>query len=183
MHKKILVITGSARENGNSSLMADALISGAQASGHTVLRFDAGKKNILGCINCDTCFSKGDDKACSFDDVYNEVAPYILTYDTIVFCTPLYWYTFPAEVKAVIDKIYSLVVTKKVSKIQESMLLVCGEREDLPAFDGIIKSYELIAEDRKWTDLGHYIAPGVVNPGDIKKGNQLAKIKEIGRHI
>lgn len=183
MGKNILVLTGSARKNGNSSLMADAFIKGAEASGHNVFRFDAGTKAVNGCINCDTCFSKGEDKACSFDDAFNEAAPYLINYDVIVFCTPLYWYTFPSQIKAVIDKIYSLMVAGKESKIKECLLLVCGECDNERFFEGIVKSYELIAGDRKWKDLGRFIVTGVVKPGDVSVGDHLAKIEDMGHNL
>ena len=44
MGKKIVVITGSPRKNGNSFAMTDAFIQAAEAKGHTVTRFDAAMK-------------------------------------------------------------------------------------------------------------------------------------------
>lgn len=44
MSKKIVVITGSPRKNGNSFAMTEAFIKAAQAKGHTVTRFDAAFK-------------------------------------------------------------------------------------------------------------------------------------------
>ena len=49
MSKKIVVITGSPRENGNSFAMTDAFIKAAEAKGHHVTRFDAAMRNIGGC--------------------------------------------------------------------------------------------------------------------------------------
>ena len=53
MSKKIVVITGSPRKNGNSFAMTDAFIKAAEEKGHTVTRFDAammklGGKDIAG---------------------------------------------------------------------------------------------------------------------------------------
>lgn len=76
MSKKIVVITGSPRKNGNSAAMADAFIQAAEARGHAVTRFDAALKQVGGCRACETCFKTG--KACSFDDDFNVLAPAIL---------------------------------------------------------------------------------------------------------
>ena len=46
MSKTILVLTGSPRQGGNSDIMAEAFIQGAQSRGHRILRFDAGMKAI-----------------------------------------------------------------------------------------------------------------------------------------
>ena len=48
MSKKIVVITGSPRKNGNSFAMTDAFIKAAEAKGHTVTRFDAAMMNVGG---------------------------------------------------------------------------------------------------------------------------------------
>lgn len=34
--------------------------------------------------------------------------------DVIIFCTPLYWYSFPTQIKAAIDKFYSFIIGKKM---------------------------------------------------------------------
>lgn len=87
MSKKIVVITGSPRKNGNSFAMTEAFIKAAEAKGHTVTRFDAADMTIGGCHACETCYKTG--KACSFDDDFNTIAPAALDADVIVF-SPLY---------------------------------------------------------------------------------------------
>ena len=58
MSKNILVLTGSPRKNGNSDQLADAFIAGAQRAGHTTVKYTTADKNIKGCIDCKTCFSR-----------------------------------------------------------------------------------------------------------------------------
>ena len=111
MSKKIVVITGSPRKNGNSFAMTDTFIKAAEAKGYVVTRFDAALKNVGGCHACETCYKTG--KACSFDDDFNTIAPYIVEADVVVFTTPVYWYSFPAQIKGVIDKLYALCVAGK----------------------------------------------------------------------
>ena len=83
MSKKIVVLTGSARTNGNSAAMAEAFIAAARAKGHTVIRHDAALMNIGGCHGCETCYSTG--KPCTFDDDFNSIAEDLLSADGIVF--------------------------------------------------------------------------------------------------
>ena len=82
MSKKIVVITGSPRRNGNSFAMTEAFIRAAEAKGHTVTRFDAADMKLGGCNACETCYKTG--KACSFDDDFNTVAPAVLEADAVV---------------------------------------------------------------------------------------------------
>ena len=108
MSKKVVVVTGSPRKNGNSFAMTDAFIQAAQAKGHTVTRFDAAMMKIGGCHACETCYKTG--KACSFDNDFNTIAPAILEADAVVFTMPVYWYSIPAQIKGVIDRLFSFVV-------------------------------------------------------------------------
>ncbi len=174
--KNILVITGSPRKGGNSALLADAFIRGAQNAGHIVVRFDAGRKQIKGCIACNKCYSKGD--ACVFKDDFNELAPVLEMSDMVVFVTPLYWFTFPVQIKAFIDKMYALIVGERTLKGKESMLLVCAETDDMTDFEGIVRPYELMTRYLKWTDKGILLVPEVNNVGDILQTDALATAEQ-----
>ena len=161
MSKKVVVITGSPRKNGNSFAMTESFIKAAQEKGHSVTRFDASMMEIGGCHACETCFSTG--KACTFDDDFNKIAPAILEADALVFTMPVYWYSIPAQIKGVIDRIYSLVVGGKCA------LIACCEEEDLSVLDGVRIPMERTAALNKWTMVGEVLVPGVLKPGDIQK--------------
>ena len=165
MSKKIVVITGSPRTKGNSFAMTDAFIKAAQAKGHTVTRFDAAMLHIGGCRACETCYQTG--KACSFEDDFNTIAPAILEADAVVFTMPVYWYSIPAQIKGVIDRIYSMVVGGKDIAGKECALIACCEEADRSVLDGVRIPIERTAALNKWTMVGEVLIPGVLNPGDI----------------
>ncbi|MBD5104042.1 MAG: flavodoxin family protein [Ruminococcaceae bacterium] len=167
MSKKIVVITGSPRKNGNSFAMTDAFIKAAEAKGHTVTRFDAAMKNVGGCRACETCFKTG--KACSFDDDFNIVAPAVLEADAVVFTMPVYWYSIPAQIKGVIDRLFSFVVGGKDISGKECALIACCEEDDMSVMDGVRIPIERSAALMKWHMVGELLIPGVLNVGDIEK--------------
>ena len=167
MSKKIVVITGSPRKNGNSFAMVDAFIQAAKAKGHTVTRFDAADKKLDGCHACETCFKTG--KACSFYDDFNTIAPAILEADAVAFATPVYWYSIPSQIKAVIDKLYSLVVGGKDYAGKECALIACCEEEDMTVLDGVRVPMERTAALLKWNMVGEVLVPGVLEAGAIDK--------------
>ena len=173
MGKKIVVITGSPRKNGNSFAMTEAFINAAQAKGHTVTRFDAAFRKVGGCHACETCYKTG--KACSFDDDFNELAPCIVEADAIVFTTPVYWYSFPAQIKCVIDKLYALCVGGKDVADKECALIACCEEEDMSVLDGVRVPYERTAALLKWKSVGEVLIPGVLNVGDISRTDGCKK--------
>ena len=167
MSKKIVVITGSPRKNGNSFAMTDAFIKAAEAKGHTVKRYDAAMQKIGGCHACETCFKTG--KACSFDDDFNIIAPSIMEADVVVFTTPLYWYSFPAQIKGVIDRVYSFCVAGKDIAGKECALIACCEEEDASVMDGVRIPYEKSIALLNWKSIGEVLVPGVLKVGDINK--------------
>lgn len=167
MGKKIVVITGSPRKNGNSFAMTDAFIAAAKAKGHTVTRFDAALQKVGGCHACETCFKSG--KACSFDDDFNKIAPDIEAADVIVFTTPLYWYSFPAQIKGVIDRLYSFCIGGKAIAGKECALISCCEEDDVTVMDGVRVPYEKSIELLGWKSIGEVLVPGVLKVGDIDK--------------
>ncbi len=167
MSKKIVVITGSPRKNGNSFAMTEAFIKAAEEKGHTVTRFDAAMKKVGGCHACATCFSIG--KACTFEDDFNTIAPAILEADAIVFTMPVYWYSIPAQIKGVIDRIFSFVVGGKDIADKECALIACCEEEDMSVMDGVRIPMERMCALNKWKMVGEVLIPGVLHAGDIDK--------------
>ena len=169
MSKRMVVITGSPRKNGNSFSMTDVFIKAAEAKGYMVTRFDAAMKNVSGCHACETCFKTG--KACSFDDDFNTIAPVILDADAVVFTMPVYWYSIPAQIKSVIDKLFSFCVAGKDIAGKKCALITCCEEDDMSVMDGVRIPVERSAALLKWNMVGEVLVPGVLNIGDIEKTN------------
>ncbi len=165
MGKQIVILTGSPRKQGNSFAMTEAFTQAAQAKGHQVTRFNTAQLKVGGCHACETCFQTG--KACSFDDDFNAIAPAILQADAVVFVMPVYWYSIPAQLKAVIDKMYSFCVAGKDIAGKECALIACCEEEDMTVLDGVRIPIERTAALLKWNMVGEVLIPGVLNVGDI----------------
>ena len=181
MRKKIVVITGSPRKKDNSIAMTDAFIQSAEQLGHTVTRFDAADKRLTGCHACETCFKTG--KACSFDDDFNTVAPAILEADAVVFTMPVYWYSIPSQIKAVIDRMYSFCVAGKDVAGKECALIACCEEEDMTVLDGVRVPMERTAALLKWKMVGEVLIPGVLEAGAIDKTDGCAQAAALAEKI
>lgn len=173
MSKKIVVITGSPRKEGNSIAMTEAFVKAAEGKGYSVTRFDAAFANVGGCHACETCYKTG--RPCSFDDDFNKVAPAILEADVVVFSMPVYWYSIPAQIKAVIDKLFSFVVGGKDISGKKCALMACCEENDMSVFDGVRIPMERSASLMKWEMAGAVLVPGVLNVGDIEKTDGCSK--------
>lgn len=181
MSKKIVVITGSPRKNGNSTKMAEAFIRAAEAKGCTVTRFDAAFMNLGGCHACQTCFKNG--RACTFDDDFNKAAPSIEEADAVVFAMPVYWYSIPSQIKCIIDKLYSFCVAEKPVGGKKCAVISCCEENDMTVLDGVRKPIERSAALLGWTMAGEVLIPGVNNIGDIDKTDGLAQAAALAEKI
>lgn len=179
--KKILILTGSIRKNGNSNALAEAFAKGARDVGHSVKTIESARLHIEGCKVCNQCYQNG--KACTQEDDFNKVAPYVEDADVVVFATPIYWFSFPAKLKALIDKFYAFCVASKDVSEKSCVLLACGEAVDAVTPDGILLSYHLIADYLKWKNAGEICALGYSGAGEIIGARELDVAEQLGAHI
>ena len=181
MGKNILVLTGSPRKGGNSDRMAQAFIKGAQSAGHHTEKFEAAFHRVDGCRACRACWKTG--TACVFSDAFRELEPLLEAADAIVFATPLYWFGFPAQLKAAIDKLntYTVPSCPRSLKIRECALMVCGADDDESSFTAIIENYRSMARYMNWADRGMIVVPGVSDKGDIDKTDGVPRAEEMGK--
>lgn len=103
MERRLLVLVGSPRRNGNSATLARAVADGAEKAGTRVsLRFiDDYVSTFLG--DCRSC--RKPDGECAIEDRFRETFfDDFLPADGIVFCSPIYWYGLSAQTKAFFDR-------------------------------------------------------------------------------
>ena len=173
MADKVVVITGSLRKGSNSGAMAEAFAAAARGKGLAVTLIDAAKLGIGPCYACNRCYSTG--KACVFDDAFNSVAEALVEADGIVVACPVYWYTFPAGVKALIDKLYALYAAGHRFTGKRCALISCCADSGMDTFEGLNiafdKSFELMGAEI----VGKVEIPGVLEAGDIHKTDGEAR--------
>ena len=101
MSKKVLILSGSPRRNGNSDILCDEFKKGAIESGNEVEKIFLRDKNINYCIGCGACYKTG---KCVQKDDMAEVLQKMVDADVIVISTPVYFYTMDGQVKTLIDR-------------------------------------------------------------------------------
>lgn len=103
--KKVVILEGSPRRNGNSSILSDAFARGAEEVGCSVEKINVAGKKISGCLGCNACYHNGG--ACIQKDDMEEIRGKMLAADVIVLASPIYFYSMTAQMKAVIDRTYA----------------------------------------------------------------------------
>jgi multimeric flavodoxin WrbA len=105
--KKILVLLGSPRKNGNSATLAKQIAKGAKAAGAKVETVFLHGLNIAPCKSCHDC-QKEKSSGCSIDDAMQEVYPKLLEAEAWVIASPVYWFTMSAQTKIFMDRCFAL---------------------------------------------------------------------------
>lgn len=113
MAKKVMIICGSPRENGNTMTLAGWAAEGARGAGADVEIVNAAKLRyaVNGCTACMGC-QRSEEYRCVIDDEASAVLARIPGKDVLVFATPVYFMGFSAQTKLLMDRIFSLVKIK-----------------------------------------------------------------------
>ena len=106
MTKKLLVLASSPRIKGNSTILAVRAAESAQESGMEVEIIHLSRLKIKPCFACDRC--KEGKKYCNLKDDMQEIYPKLLTADALILASPIYWFTYSAQLKCCIDRWYGL---------------------------------------------------------------------------
>ena len=100
--KKVLILSGSPRKEGNSDILCDQFLKGAVDAGNEVEKIFVAEKKITMCTGCYFC--KNHDGKCVFNDDMGDILQKIIDCDVLVLSTPVYFYSISAQLKAVIDR-------------------------------------------------------------------------------
>ena len=99
---KVLVINGSPRAKGNSDLLCDEFIRGAEEAGNQVKKISLREKEIFPCKACYACFRTG---SCVQKDDMAEILEKAEKADVLLLATPTYFLTMSGQMKVMIDRL------------------------------------------------------------------------------
>jgi multimeric flavodoxin WrbA len=105
--KKILILLGSPRKNGNSALLASRLAQGAESAGARVESLYIHGMDIKPCQACWKCQDPAA-KGCVIQDDMQQVFPRLIDADAWVIATPVHWFNMSAQTKLWMDRCFAL---------------------------------------------------------------------------
>ena len=117
---KVLIINGSPRKGGNTSVALEEMVKVFEADGIETEVVQIGNKAVRGCIACGTCAEKG---KCVFDDVVNELAPKFEAADGLVIASPVYFASANATLIACLDRLFYSSSFDKTMKVGASVVV------------------------------------------------------------
>lgn len=156
---KVLILNGSPRANGNTSVAVREMENVFKASGVDAETIQIGSKNIRGCIACNRCATTG---KCAFDDAVNEIAEKFERADGLVVASPVYYASANATLVACLDRLFYSTHFDKTMKVGASV--ACARRGGCSAtFDELNKYFTIsgmpVASSQYWNSV-HGAAKG-----------------------
>ncbi|MBP5429594.1 MAG: flavodoxin family protein [Elusimicrobiaceae bacterium] len=101
MSKKVLIISASPRKGGNSDVLCDQFLHGAEEAGNNVEKIFLRDHKINYCLGCGVC---NDTHHCVQKDDMKKILDKMVEADVIVLATPVYFYTMDGQLKTFIDR-------------------------------------------------------------------------------
>ena len=182
MGKNIVILNGSPRKNGNTSALVKSFIQGAESAGHTVTEFFLGGMDIHGCKGCFGGHS-GRDCPCVQRDDMDKIYPAVKESGVVVLASPLYYWNMSGQLRTAVDRLFALEegdCNLLRGNGRASALLMAAEGN---GFEDVLTYYDHLMEHLRWTNLGHVLAGGNMNTGDIQGKPELQQAYDLGRSI
>ena len=177
----ILILCGSPHKNGTTNALADAFLSGIDSTKHTVEKVQISEKNIAPCLGCEYC--RHHDGICVRKDDMQDLLASVLAADVIVFVSPIYYFGFNAQLKAVIDRFYAVNSELKTHTHKKAILLTAGGGKEEWIPDGIFANYHTMLRYLNWTSAGQVCALGCHGKEQLAAGNWLEEARQLGAQL
>ncbi|MFC1851005.1 flavodoxin family protein, partial [candidate division CSSED10-310 bacterium] len=123
MSPGILGISATPRSHGNSDILLDHILTGAQRSGATIEKVRLSELTISPCKACNSC-KKGRKAVCRIDDGMQSLTASMRQADFYVFATPVYFFSVSAQMKIFLDRLYVLINKKDMNLMENRKAVV-----------------------------------------------------------
>ena len=184
---RILGIMGSPRLGGNTDLLLDAALNGAQSQGAEVEKIVVDKLNISPCREHYGCLEDGN---CVIRDDMDIMYRKLLEADAVIVASPMFFYGITAQLKALIDRCQALWARKHVLKQswpsagRKGAFIAVGATKGERLFDGSIATVRYFFKTVGVEYADELLIRGVDQKGDIQQHpSALKDAFELGKRL
>lgn len=178
MSKKVLILSGSPRKDGNSDLLCQEFAKGASEVGHNVESIRVAEKNIACCKGCYACKKAG---VCAIKDDMADVLQKMIDADVLVLASPVYFYSVDAQLKALIDRTVARWLEVKDKEFYYIMTAADDEKSAMDTTLACFRGYADCVEGAK--EMGVLYGTGVYERGAVKDTPYMKEAYEMGRNV
>ncbi len=167
---RAMTIFGSPKRIGNTGTVLGWVEDELAAGGHQSERVDVCRSPLKGCLGCYKCQTNPDQPACAQKDGGNELFARMLQADLLLFATPLYGWSFSAQLKSLLDRCFCLVTGYETGNPNSllagktaALLVTCGGAIEGNA-DLIQENFVRFAGWSKCQAVDSLVIPGCTTP-------------------
>ena len=177
--KKVIGIFGSPRPDGNSDILLDQAIKGAEASGVDVEKVIIRDLQIAPCNACGGCFEKG---VCVIGDDMQKIYSQLVEADGIIVASPIYFMGVSAQLKALIDRCQAFWARKYIlnlpireeGRIARGFFIATAARDTGEGlFAGAVKTIKAFFHVLDTKYVGDILCSGLEEKGNVNKRHEL----------
>ena len=171
----VMTLLGSPRKRGNTAQLLDVVEDTLRADGHEVDRADIVDYSFSGCHECFGC-KQGEYGNCVVEDDAGGLLDRALAADVIVLAAPVFSVGFPAQMKALLDRMFCLIgpqrddgtyATELAGKRLALVMTLGGPMENNG--DIMLKAFDTMVEFMAAKHAGHLILPLCQGPDSINE--------------
>ena len=182
MGKNIVILNGSPRKNGNTAALVREFARGAREAGNTVTEFFLNSMDIHGCKGC---FGGHSGRACPCvqKDDMNQIYPAVKESDVVVLASPLYYWSLSGQLRTAMDRLFALEEGEGNllrGNGRSCALIMAAEGH---GFEDVVTYYDHLMDHLRWKSLGHVLAGGNMDVGDIQGKPELRQAYGLGKSI
>lgn len=176
---KILGIYGSPRKKGNSEILLDKALDGAESAGAEITKLYIRDLKMIGCIECGGCDKTG---KCVIKDDMQSVYPLLESADVIILSVPIFFYGAPSQAKALVDRCQAtwrkrmLTKTKEQRKTYDSgkgYLIAVAATSGKSLFDGTILMAKYFYDALDMSYEGELLARKIDKKGAVLENPEI----------
>lgn len=183
---KVLGIMGSPRIEGNTDLLLDEALKGAQSQQAEVEKIVVDKLKITPCREYYGCLKDGN---CVIRDDMDDIYPKLLEADGIIVASPIFFYGLAAQLKALIDRCQALWARRYIlhnlpDLARKGVFIGVGATRGKQLFNGSILTVKYFFQAIGVEYVDELLVRGVDKKGEIKEHpTALSDAFELGKRL
>ena len=185
--KHVVVLLGSPRKKGNSTVLANQMIRGVESVRAKAESIYLNGLSIKPCQGCYAC-KKKNSTGCAVDDDMQSLYPKLVESDAWIIASPVYWFSMSAQTKIFMDRCFALWnEDPEINPMYKKRIAIAMSYGDSDPFNsGCVNAL------RSFQDAYRYVGATIVGmvygsaeePGEIASNADLmAQAAELGKKL
>jgi multimeric flavodoxin WrbA len=187
MQVRVLGIMGSPRIKGNTDLLLEEALKGAQSRAAEIEKIVVDKLKIAPCKEYLGCFKDGN---CVIRDDMDTIYPKLLEADIVIIASPMFFYGLTSQAKALVDRCQALWARKHILKQslpgpgRKGAFIAVGATKGKRLFEGAVLTVKYFFDAIGVEYSDELLVRGVDARGEIKQHpTALADAFELGTRL